>query len=304
MISFSYKVKKQIIQSGSQDEGCLGAETYGLLLFSRLLDAHRNVFRTSQGAVARRAAELIAACCGVYVKVLVPASENEQRASCTVEIPHIEQRMAITGRFGSSCEHIDRSFLNGEEECFAFLRGAFLAAGTISDPAKSFHMEIACHSPDLCAELCAVIREMGAKCSTLMRKSGCSAYVKGSADIELLLGQMGATGAYMEVIEERINREVNNKANRTTNCDEANITRTVTAAGAQLAAIRKIESSGGMSALPEELRTIAEHRLANPEMTLRELGESMEPRLSRSGVNHRLQKLIDIASSIDTSRDE
>lgn len=299
MISFSNKVKKQIIQSGSQDEDCLGAEAYGLLLFSRLLDAHRSVYRTSNGAVARRAAELIAACCGVYVKVTAPASENEQRGSYTVEIPHIEQRMAITGRFGSDCGHIDRGQIVGDEARIAFLRGAFLAAGTVSDPAKSFHMEIASQSPELCTELCALIREMGAKCSTLMRKSGCSAYIKGSADIELLLGEMGAAGAYMEVIEVRINREVNNKANRTTNCDEANITRTVTAAGVQLEAIRKIKKAGGLGVLPEELRAVAMLRLDNPEMSLRELGEAMEPRLSRSGVNHRLQKLIEIANGME-----
>jgi len=303
VISFSNKVKKQIIQSGSQDEDCLGAEAYGLLLFSRLLDAHRNVYRTSQGAVARRAAELIAACCGVYVKVTAPASESEQRGSYTVEIPHIEQRMAITGRFGSDCGHIDRGQILGDEARIAFLRGAFLASGTISDPVKSFHMEIAAHTPELCAELCGLMKEMGVKCSTLMRKSGCSAYIKGSADIELLLGEMGATGAYMEVIEVRINREVNNKANRTTNCDEANITKTVTAAGIQLAAIRKIEQSGGLGTLPDELRAIAQHRLENPEMTLRELGESMEPRLSRSGVNHRLQKLIDIANNLESGKE-
>ena len=299
MLSFSNKVKKQIIQSGSQDEHCQAAEAYGLLLFSRLLDVHRSVFRTSMGAVARRAAELIAACCGVYVKVTAPASEADQRGSYTVEIPHIEQRMAITGRFGSDPDHINAGLIDSEESRIAFLRGAFLASGTMSDPEKSFHLEIAAHSPELCTELCALMRGMGIKCSTLMRKSGCSAYIKGSADIELLLGELGAAGAYMEVIEVRINREVSNRANRTTNCDEANITKTVTAAGAQLAAIRKIEQAGGLGSLPEELRLIARHRLDNPEMSLRELGETMEPKLSRSGVNHRLQKLMDIAKAMD-----
>ncbi len=298
MISFSNKVKKQIIQSGSQDEDCLAAEAYGLLLFSRLLDAHRSVYRTTNGAVARRAAELIAACCGVYVKVTSPASECEHRGSYTVEIPYIEQRMAITGRFGSDCEHIDRDKINGDEGRIAFLRGAFLAAGTMSDPSKSFHMEIAAHTTGLCAELCAIIRETGARCSTLMRKNGCSAYVKGSSDIELLLGEMGATGAYMEVIEVRINREVNNRANRTTNCDEANIARTVSAAGQQVDAIRKLERTGRLSTLPEELRAVALHRLEYPESTLRELGESMTPPMSRSGINHRLQKIVEIARDL------
>ncbi len=298
VISFSNKVKKQIIQSGSQDESCIEAETYGLLLFSRLLDPHRNIFRTSQGCVARHMAERIAACCGVYVNVISPSDEAEGRANYVVEIPYIEQRMAINGRFGRDCGHIDRSMTEGEENRIAFLRGAFLASGTVSDPSKSFHLEIASHSPELCGELSGLMAEAGLKSRTLTRKNGCSAYIKGSADIEKLLGEMGASGAYMEVIEVRINHEVNNKANRTTNCDSANITKTVMAASEQLAAIRKIERTIGLDRLPEELQQLARLRMESPESTLRDLGESLEPRLSRSGVNHRLRKIMDIARSI------
>ncbi len=298
LISFSNKVKKQIIQSGSQDESCIEAETYGLLLFSRLLDPHRNIFRTSQSCVARHTAERIAACCGVYVNLILPPDESAGRNSCVVEIPHIEQKLAINGRFGRDCEQIDRNFIVDESSLCAFLRGAFLASGTVSDPSKSFHLEFSAHNPAICAELSDIMREAGLNSRTLERKTGCSAYIKGSADIESLLGMLGASGAYMDVIEARINREVNNKANRTTNCDAANITKTVTAAGQQLEAIRKIERTAGLGSLPDELRQLAQLRLEQPESTLRELGESLCPPLSRSGVNHRLQKLIDIARNI------
>ena len=273
----------------------MAAEAYGLLLFSRLLDPHRGVYRTSQGCVARRAAELISACCGVYVNVISPPDENEGRGSYIVEVPFTEQRAAINERFGRECSLIDREFLPDDSCRAAFISGAFLAAGTVSDPEKSFHLEISAHDSELCAQLCSVMQEMGMNARALTRKNGCSAYIKGSADIELLLGEMGATGAYMEVIEVRINREVNNKANRTTNCDSANITKTVTAAAEQLAAIKKIESVSGLASLPDELRLLAQLRLDNPESTLRELGESLEPKLSRSGVNHRLQKIMEIA---------
>lgn len=295
VISFSNKVKKQIVQNELLDEGCIAAEAYGMLLFSRLLDPYRSMYRTSQGCVARRMAELIAACCGVYVNIISPAEETDGKGNYVVEIPFIEQRMAINGRFGREYSLIDRELIPDEDCRAAFMRGAFLAAGTMSDPEKSFHLEIAAHDSELCGQLCSVMQEMGMKARSLERKSGCSAYIKGSADIELLLGEMGASGAYMEVIEVRINREVNNKANRTTNCDSANITKTVTAAAEQLAAIRKIERVAGLNSLPEELRQLAQLRLDSPESTLRELGESLEPPLSRSGVNHRLQKIMEIA---------
>jgi len=298
VISFSNRVKKQIIQNSLQDESCIEAETYGLLLFSRLLDPHRNVYRTSQGCVARHAAELIASCCGVYVNVVDPTSEGEGRASYTVEIPFNEQRAAIAGKFGSEYSSIEPERLEDQEHKIAFLRGAFLAAGSVNDPVKSFHLEIAAHSAELCAQLCALMNSVGLHSRSSTRKTGSSAYIKGSADIELLLGEMGAAGGYMEVIEARINREVNNKANRTTNCDSANITKTINAAGEQVAAIRRIEKSMGLVSLPQELRQLAQLRLDNPEMTLRELGESLEPKLSRSGVNHRLQKIMDIAREI------
>lgn len=295
MTSFSNRVKNQIIQSGSQEECCLAAQTYGLLLFSRLSDARLTVYRTSQRPVARRVSELIAAVCGVYVKVTEPSEQQGVRSKYAVEIPYIEQRTAITDRFCSDSGSIDESLFVCEGCRAAFLQGAFLAAGTVSDPDKAYHLEIAARSPELCSALCALLREMGVHCSTLMRKSGCSAYVKGSADIEELLGVLGAGGAYMEFIEVRITRDVSNRANRCTNCDAANITKTVAAAGQQLEAIRRIERTSGLASLPPELRELARLRLENPEMSLRELGESMEPKLSRSGVNHRLQRIIEIS---------
>lgn len=299
MVSFAQKVKKQIIESGSHGERCIAAETYGLLLFSRLLCLEKSVYRTQHQCVALRIAEMTAAVAGVYVKVTEPKRENGQRPVYLVEIPYIEQRRIVVARFSGDAESIiNGEMLHGDDCLDSFLKGAFLASGTLSDPGKAYHLEIAAHSPGLCSELCALLREKDVKCSTLMRKSGCSAYIKGSSDIENLLALLGAGNAYMEFIDLKITREINNIANRCANCDSANIQKTVVAAGEQVAAIKIIDKRKGIDSLPEELRALARMRLENPEMTLRELAESLDPPLTRSGVNHRLQRIIDISREL------
>lgn len=295
-MTFSSRVKSQIAHCGPQAECCMKAEAYGLLLFSRLLCVDDYAYKTEHKAAAERLAQVTASYCGVFVEI----KESPRAGGHTVysvSIPGESQKTAAMAIFGlkEAPEAIDRS--NIAQPCCteAFLRGAFLAAGTVSDPNKAYHLEISGASDKICADLAALLCENGIKCGTTVRRKVSSVYIKDSESIEDFIALLGAGAAYYDFVNIRIIREFRNTANRRTNCDEANIAKTVSAATKQISAIKKLKACGGLNELPDELRELAQLRLDNPEMTLRELGENLSTPMSRSGVNHRLQKLMELA---------
>lgn len=278
------------------------AETYGLLLFSHLLTKEKHIFRTEQSCTAHLMAELTAACCSAYVEIEeIRAAEGKRRIYC-VALPETDQRELTLASFGVT-EDDEQSVNFGliESECCreAFLRGVFLACGTMSDPDKAYHMDFTVHSRQLCEDLCKILRSCGINCGISERRSGYCAYVKEGESIESILALIGAGDAYYEFVNLRIHRDIMNKTNRKVNCDNANIAKTISAAQQQISVIKRIKKNGGLDKLPEELRELAELRMENPEMTLRELGENLSVPLSRSGVNHRIQRIMEIAAQMD-----
>ncbi len=177
----------------------------------------------------------------------------------------------------------------------AYIRGAFLAAGSISDPEKSYHLEIVCQDEkeaEFLAQLLASF-EIDAKITT--RKKYRILYVKDGTKIVETLNVMGAHVALMDFENMRILKEMRNSVNRKVNCETANIGKTVTAAQRQIDDIRSLMKSDAYKHLSPELREMAELRIAHPEATLKELGEMSTPELGKSGVNHRLRKLSQMA---------
>lgn len=176
-----------------------------------------------------------------------------------------------------------------------------MTCGTMTDPVKDYHLEFVVPFMNLAKDLSAIIREayeLDLQPGLLNRKGAFVVYVKGSERVADLLTFMGAGNAAMELMQAKMLKEVRNNVNRKNNFETANIDKTASAAAAQVIAIEKILNSSGISSLPEELQELAMLRYRNPEMSLRELGETLSEPLSRSGVNHRLQRIIELAGAL------
>ena len=179
-----------------------------------------------------------------------------------------------------------------------FLRQVFLANGTVTDPEKSYHLEITCPNIENAVFIQSLIETFGVKAKIAFRKKTYGVYVKDSDAIMDLLGVMGASKAFMDAENVRILKEMRNDVNRRVNCETANINKTVSASVKQIEDIRLIAEQIGFNKLPPSLAEMAEVRLSHPEATLQELTECFEPPLTKSGVNHRLRKLGEIAGKL------
>ena len=177
----------------------------------------------------------------------------------------------------------------------AYLRGCFVSIGSMSDPEKHYHLEFYCSEMPQAEQLMAVLQEFGIKARTTVRKGHMIVYLKESESIAEFLSVVGAVQAMMELENLRIEKELRGDANRRVNCDTANIQKTLNAAERQLEDIQYLQERYGLQRLSDPLRQMAEVRLEYPEATLAELGEMLDPKVGKSGVNHRLRKLSEIA---------
>lgn len=178
------------------------------------------------------------------------------------------------------------------------LREAFLKGGTMSDPAKGYHLEFVCADDADAKEILAAAAAHDVVMRETTRAGRKVVYVKDGEDIVTLLAAMGASKSLMEFENERIVKEMRGSINRRVNCETANIEKTVTAAHRQLEDIRYLERTGALDRLEQTLKDVAEVRLAYPDATLAELGKRLTPPLGKSGVNHRLRRLSEIARSV------
>ena len=186
----------------------------------------------------------------------------------------------------------------------AFIRGAFLTSGSISDPQKGYHFEIVCPDEEKAQQLQEIIRSFHIDAKIVLRKKSYVVYVKEGAQIVDILAVMEANVALMDLENIRILKEMRNSVNRKVNCETANINKTVNAAVKQVEDIRLIERKAGFESLSECLGEIARLRLQYPEATLKELGMMLNPQVGKSGVNHRLKKLSMIAEELRGDEEE
>ena len=180
----------------------------------------------------------------------------------------------------------------------AFLRGAFLASGSMSDPGKSYHFEIVCNTLERAQYLCGLMQDFELDARIVRRKKNIIVYLKEGDRIVDVLNVMDAPLALMELENVRILKDMRNNVNRKVNCETANINKTVSAAVRQRDDIAYIRDTVGLLGLPEGLRDVALTRLAYPDASLKELGELLEEPVGKSGVNHRLRKLSEMADKL------
>lgn len=202
-----------------------------------------------------------------------------------------------TGYDSKFDESFSRQNSSGIDICCkrAYLRGAFLAGGSISDPEKTYHLEISSRSMDLAVEISSLIKDFGLNSKIIQRKGNYIIYLKEGEDLVDFLNITGAHTALLELENIRILKEMRNNVNRLVNCETANLGKTVNASVRQIDNINYIRENIGFGRLPKGLREIAELRLEYTDASLKELGEMLYPPLGKSGVNHRLRKLDRIA---------
>lgn len=180
----------------------------------------------------------------------------------------------------------------------AFLRGAFLCIGSMSDPHKGYHLEFVCENEIGALQIQQVINSFEIEAKIVRRKKYYVVYLKEGSGIVDLLNVMGAHVSLMQFENLRVEKEVRNSINRQVNCEAANITKTVNAASKQIEDIILLQKNYGLSNLPDNLRQMAQVRLEHPESSLQELGAYLNPPVGKSGVNHRLRKLSELAEKL------
>ena len=188
-----------------------------------------------------------------------------------------------------------------EESCCraAFFRGAFLSGGSVTDPRKGYHLELATSHRSVSREMLALLREEEFAPKDADRKGNSVIYFKQSEYIEDFLTAIGAPVAAMDVMTAKLEKDLRGSVNRRVNCDAANLDKVVEAAQGQLEAIRRLERSGRLETLPDKLQEVARLRAAHPEDTLAQLAEQCSPPVTKSALNHRLRKLVELGGQVE-----
>ena len=197
---------------------------------------------------------------------------------------------------------IQEEMIKTEEEKRAYIRGAFLGGGSISNPEKTYHLEFVTHSEEYAIDLCKLINTFGLNSKVIQRKNSFIIYIKEGEQIVDLLNIVGAHTCLLELENIRIMKEMRNNVNRLVNCETANLSKTVNAAVRQVESIKLIQKEIGLKRLPKNLREVAELRLNYPDESLKDLGEMLDPPVGKSGVNHRLRKIEKIAEELRTTK--
>ena len=285
--------------------GCIGRfeggpeEGYVLFLYTDNREAVRKCFTLIHKAI-RISSELC---------TVADIGRREQRGWIQTELPSdAVGKLAKMIRVCDSTGHLrgDRERKAASEllerRCCRrnYIGDLFLCSGSISDPRKEYHLEWGCSSREQASQLQEVILSFGIEAKVVLRKKLYVVYVKDSDGIVDLLNLMGAPVSMMEMENQRILKELRNSVNRRVNCEAANIGKTVSASGKQINDILFLEEKGILRRLPESLRKMAEIRLQYPDTPLRELGELAVPPIGKSGVNHRLRRLSEIAQKYRT----
>jgi DNA-binding protein WhiA len=185
-----------------------------------------------------------------------------------------------------------------DRDCGCYLRGVFLKCGNVTAPGRNFMLSFTLQSEEFCDSLAEMLEDIGLPAKRTLRKGKPVLYFKASESIEDMLSYIGGTKAALEIISAKVMSDVRNTANRLCNAETANLDRTARASAEQLEAIKIIRRHGAMHNLPAELRECAELRMANPDMSLSQLRELFREPVSKSGLNHRFKKLIEIAETI------
>lgn len=274
-MSFSSQVKKELAEHVSSSRHCRLAELGALYTLSGR--EHDNEHSMTGDKIKK-------------LTKLLQLAYGSDEFELALKIIHRDDYMIV-----------DRMLI--ERSCCkqSYLRGAFLANGSVTDPSKGYHFEIVSDYEEQAQLIMDIMRGYGLEPKRIQRKKYHVVYMKDGSMIVDVLNVMGAHVSLMNMENVRILKDMRNKVNRRVNCETANINKTVSAAVRQIEDIQYIEQTKGLEYLPEQLRVIAIARKEEPDAPLKELGESLTPPLGKSGVNHRLRKISEIADELRRS---
>lgn len=295
--SFSDEVRSEIC-TNITDKDKRFACLYGMLLFAKVLDRGKICFQSKSRISAETFGNLFKR---VFHEEL-QYRESQGRNSKVMYIYDIKSEELINKifmkyHFSETERHIDSEIIS-TSSLGIFTAGVFLAGGSVNDPEKEYHLEFTAPSESLARELITLLSDIGVTSGQALRRGQQVVYIKGSESIEDTLTFIGAQQCTLDLINVKIYKDIRNKANRIANCDSANIDKLVRASMRQIDDIKLISEVQGLESLSEELREIAEIRLANTDMSLQDIGDSLKEPISRSGVNHRFKRLARIAENI------
>lgn len=296
-MSFSSDAKEELCRLRPEDPASILAEAYGVLLFCNSFGTSGIRISTQSEGFARRLPWLFQSAFEVTF------DEQPDAGHCGKQIFRITQPGSlekIMEAFGYSAQsiishHINYALLEEEACVMAFCRGAFLAGGSVTDPKKRYHLEMATNHFYVHREFQALLPELQLSPRETRRKANYLTYFKQSDAIATFLRRIGAPEAAQKVVQAKVDKSVVNGVNRQYNCDVANVDKAVAAAQTQIAAIRILRERGELEHLGEKLRETARLREENPELSLAELAASCDPPVSKSCLNHRLRKLMELA---------
>lgn len=295
-MSFSSNVKSEISKIENISSCCLHAQVYGLVLF-----AHFSKYNFSITTENPDVFDLYLSYLKDYCEVEPTISETGTK-KLTAYLKTDDEKEKAFEKFGHTLKEptlrINRANIADECCTSAFLRGAFLSCGTVTDPERGYHLEFVVPYKKLCSDMLKFMDELNLNPKYIVRKGNHVIYFKDSESIEDILAIIGAQEASLYVMGIKIEKDVKNKVNRRLNFEMSNISKTVNAAKQQVEAIEYIESHAGISSLPENLQKVAVIRLENPESSLSELEKILDEPVSRSGINHRLGRIIKIAEKM------
>lgn len=296
-MSFSSEIKEELSRQIPGARHCQLAEIAAILSFCGRVTEEENAvptlrMHTENLAVARKYFTLLKKT--FNIRLDASARQNKSlKGGCSFEV--------VSYGDISAAKHVLIQNLCCKR---AFIRGAFLASGSVSDPEKGYHFEIVCNSLEKANQLCDMIGSFDIEARVTRRKKNQIVYIKEGAQIVDALNVMEAHVALMNFENIRILKDMRNSVNRQVNCETANLNKTVSAAVKQIEDIQYIKATIGFDQLPEGLTEIAELRLEQPEATLKELGQMLTPSVGKSGVNHRLRKLSLIAEELREHKEE
>lgn len=300
-MTYSQLVKKELCEDRFACNNCNKCFVDGMLLFRNVSEIGV-LFQSDNESIVDILAQKIVEVTGVIVKKNKVRVGKSKRYIYILNLEMTEDIDRFYKDFGYALTYrIDKDILKKNCCKSAFIKGVFLSCGVIVNPEKEYNLEFKVHNEYLANQLLQVLRNIQLNFKISKRKDNYIIYLKGSEDIEEILTYMGAVKSALKIMDIKILKEVRNNVNRITNCETANIGKTVKASMKQVADINYIFKKKGKQFLSDDLKEVAQLRIQNPEMSLRELGEIMNTGLSRSGINHRLKRLSKIA---DNLRDE
>ena len=315
-MSFSSRVKEELSRRIPDARHCRIAEISAILGMCGTVGIHEDSYHiriyTENVTVARKLFLLLKETFGIRGEILIRQSHTPGRSRAYVVLIRDAENVK---RILEACKMIDRDGEIGEnystvrtyilrQDCCrrAFIRGAFLASGSMSDPDRFYHLELVCQNEERAMQLQSILATFGLDAKTVVRKKYYVVYIKEGNQIVELLGLMGADSALMELENIRIVKEMRNSVNRKVNCETANLNKTVSAALRQVADIEYIRDTKGLDFLSPQLEEMARVRLEAPEASLLELGSMLETPVGKSGVNHRRRKISEIADALRGGR--